>query len=103
MGVAILVVAWVVAIAGYSISKNSKMTADKLRAFAQSVDLRKLSGEARLKAIRELAEKMNRLSPEDRRKARLERVWQGWLEGMTAEEEGSVIDLTITTGFKLML
>jgi len=103
MGVAILVVAWVVAIAGYSISKNSKMTADKLRAFTQSVDLRKLSGEARLKAIRELAEKMNRLSPEGRRKARLERVWQGWIEEMTDEEKGTFIDLTMPTGFKQML
>src|SRR5439155_20253556 len=102
-GVAILVVAWVVAIAGYSISKNSKMTADKLRAFTQSVDLRKLSGEARVKAIRELAEKMNRLSPEGRRKARLERVWQGWIEEMTDEEKGTFIDLTMPTGFKQML
>src|SRR5207249_10757226 len=63
----------------------------------------KLTGVARAKAMRDLAERLNRLSPEERRKARLDRVWQRWFEEMTEEERGTFIDLTMPTGFKQML
>ena len=99
----IFVAAWTLAITGYTIAKNSKMTADKVRAYAQSVDLGKLSADARAKAIRDLATKLNQLSPEERRKARLERSGQGWFEQMTEEEKGTFIELTMPTGFKQML
>jgi len=101
--IAILGTAWVLAIAGYTIARNSRMTADKVRAFAQSVDLSKLSGDARRKAIRELPDRLNRLSPEERRRARLERLGQRWFEQMTEEEKGTFIDLTLPGGFKQML
>jgi len=74
IAVAVILVAWIVALAGYTLAKNSKMTADKVRAFALSVDLGKLSADARAKAIRDLAAKLNRLSPEERRKDRLKRT-----------------------------
>ena len=99
----IFVAAWTLAITGYTIAKNSKMTADKVRAYAQSVDLGKLSADARAKAIRDLAAKLNQLSPEERRKARQERSGQGWFEQMTEEEKGTFIELTMPTGFKQML
>jgi len=97
------VVAWVLAVAGYLMAKGSKMTAEKLRTFAESVEFGKLTGVARAKAMRDLAERLNRLSPEERRKARLDRVWQRWFEEMTEEERGTFIDLTMPTGFKQML
>src|SRR3989454_6766770 len=103
IAVAVILVAWIVAIAGYTIAKNSKMTTDKVRAYAQSVDLGKLSADARAKAIRDLARKLNKLSPEERRKARLERSGQRWFEQMTEEEKGTFIELTMPTGFKQML
>src|SRR6266576_5158293 len=103
IAVAVILVAWIVAIAGYSIAKHSKMTADKVRAYAQSVDLNKLSADARAKAIRDLAAKLNKLSPEERRKARLERSGQRWFEQMTEEEKGTFVELTMPTGFKQML
>ena len=103
IAVAVILVAWMVAIAGYTLAKNSKMTADKVRAYAQSVDLGKLSADARAKAIRDLAAKLNKLSPEERRKARLERPGQGWFEQMTEEEKGTFIELAMPTGFKQML
>ena len=103
IAMAVILVAWIVAIAGYTIAKNSKMTPDKLRAYALSVDLGKLSAGARAKAIRDLAGKLNKLSPEERRKARLERSGQRWFEQMTEEEKGTFIELTMPTGFKQML
>jgi hypothetical protein len=94
---------WLVALAGYRIARNSKMTAEKVRAYAASVDISKLSGAARAKAIQELADKLNALSPEERRKARLERTAWSWFNGMTEEEKAAFLEATMPTGFKQML
>ncbi len=103
LAVASLILVWLIAVAGYQISRNSKMTADKVRAYAQSVDLSRLQGEARAKAIRELIRRLNALSPEERRMARLERLWARWFEQMTEDEKGLFIDETMPTGLKQML
>jgi hypothetical protein len=94
---------WLVALAGYRIARNAKMTAEKVRAYAESVDISKLSGAARAKAIRDLEDKLNALSQEERRKARLERVSWAWFGQMTEEEKAGFIDATMPTGFKQML
>jgi hypothetical protein len=94
---------WLVALAGYRIAKNAKMTAEKVRAYAESVDISKLSGAARAKAIRDLEDKLNALSLEERRRARLERVSWVWFDRMTEEEKAGFIDATMPTGFKQML
>jgi len=101
-GVAVCAI-WLVALAGYRIAKSAKMTAEKVRAFAESVDISKLSGAARAKAIRDLEDKLNALSLEERRRARLERVSWGWFDQMTEEEKAGFIDATMPTGFKQML
>ena len=94
---------WLVALAGYRIAKNAKMTAEKVKAYAESVDISKLSGAARAKAIRELEDKLNALSLEERRRARLERISWAWFGEMTEEEKAEFIDATMPTGFKQML
>ena len=94
---------WLVALAGYRIARNAKMTAEKVRAYAESVDISKLSGDARAKALRELADKLNALSLEERRKARLERQAWSWFDKMTEEEKAAFIEATMPTGFKQML
>ena len=102
MGVAICAI-WIVAIVGYRIAKNSKMTAVKVKAYAESVDISKLSGAARAKAIRELEDMLNALSLEERRKARLERQAWSWFDRMTEEEKAAFLEATMPTGFKQML
>jgi hypothetical protein len=94
---------WIVAMTGYAIAKNARMTAEKVKAYAESVDLTQLRGEARAKALRKLAEMLNALSVEERRKARLEQASWGWLTQMTEEEKASFIDATMPTGFKQMI
>jgi hypothetical protein len=94
---------WVVALAGYFVAKNSRLTADKVRAYAESVDLSKLSGDARARAIRKLAQMLNGLSADERQKARLEGTAWKWLERMTEEEKAGFIEATMPTGFKQML
>ena len=99
----VVVAIWVVAIACYSIAKNSKPTADKTRAYAESIDFSKLSAAERQAAIKKLADMLNALSPEERRKARLEGLGRKWFDEMTEEEKGAFLEQTMPTGFKQMI
>jgi uncharacterized membrane protein len=98
-----LVAIWIVAVAGYTIAKNAKATPEKVKAYVESVDFSKLSVAERAKAIRKLADMLNKLSLEDRRKARLERLTWNWFNEMTEEEKGTFLEATMPTGFKQMI
>jgi hypothetical protein len=100
--VAVLAV-WVAAMGGYALSNHFKMTADKLRAYLAQNDLSKMSAAARAKALQDLADKINALSPEERRKARLARLWQDWFAQMTEAEKAQFLDATLPSGFQQML
>lgn len=105
MGMALLtiVVIWIVALAGYSIAKNAKVTADKVRAYVEAVDLSKLSAADRAAALRKLADMLNRLSIEERREMRMGRTIGDWFTQMTEEEKAALIEATMPTGFKQMI
>ncbi|HEY5913323.1 MAG TPA: hypothetical protein VJA21_22250 [Verrucomicrobiae bacterium] len=94
---------WAVAVTGYRIARNSRMTAAKVEAYAGSVDLSKLTGEARARALRKLAEMLNALPMEERQKARFDRTSWRWFDQMTEDEKGTFIEATMPTGFKQML
>ena len=100
--VAVLAI-WAIALVGYQVARNSKMTAAKIQEYVKSLDLAKLSGEQRRKALHTLASKLNALSIEERRKARLQRSAWAWFEQMTEEEQGEFVEATLPTGFKQML
>ena len=101
--VAALMGVWLAALGGYALSDHFKMTAEKLRAFVQGTDLSKLSGAARARALRDLADKINALSPEERRQSRVDRLWNEWFRDMTEEEKGHFLDATLPSGFHEML
>ena len=94
---------WTLALTGYSIAKSQRVTVERIRAYVQSVNLSKLAGPERAKAIRKLADMLNSLSIEERQKARMERLNWAWLGEMTQEEKSGFIDATMPTGFKQML
>jgi hypothetical protein len=101
--VAALLAVWLATLGGYALSDHFKMTAEKLRAYLQGTDLSQLSGAARAKALRDLAGKINALSPDDRRQARVQRLWSQWFREMTEEEKGQFLDATLPSGFQQML
>lgn len=98
-----LLAIWGLAFAGYTIAKNSRVTSEKVRAYAESVDLSKLSADARAKALQKLAKMLNALSLEERRRARMDRIAWAWFGQMTEDEKAAFIDATMPTGFKQML
>lgn len=100
--IAILLI-WLAAWGGFVIARNSKQTADKVADYLRATDLARLSGAARANALRDLADRMNRLPRDERRKSRLDVEWRRWFEQMTEEEKMSFLDATLPTGFKQMI
>lgn len=99
----VLVGIWALAAAGFIVARNAKVTAEKVRAYVESVDLAKLSAAERARVLQELADKLNRLSREERQRLRLDRTAFAWFEQMTEEEKGQFIEATMPTGFKQMI
>jgi hypothetical protein len=101
--VAAIVGIWVLAMAGHWCLESLKMTADKVRAYMESVDFASLTGEARANAIKELEDKLNALPYQERQRLRLQHQINGWFNEMTEEEKAQFVEATMPTGFKQMI
>jgi hypothetical protein len=101
--IAAIVGIWSVAWAGQRYFDHLKVTAEKVRAYVDSVDFAHLSGDARARALKELEDKLNALSYEERQKLREERLMDGWFAAMTEDEKAQFIEATMPTGIKQML
>jgi hypothetical protein len=101
-GVTLLVV-WALALVGFRVAANAKMTPEKMGAELRKTDLATLNQNTRAKRLRELADKLNQLSGEDRRRARADREWDHLWREMTATEKAEFIDRTMPMGVKQML
>ena len=98
-----LVGIWLVALAGHWFIEYRKLTAEKVRAYVESVDLAQLSAAARAQALKELADKLNALAYEERQHLRSERLLNDWFAKMTEAERLQFIEATMPTGFKQMI
>lgn len=94
---------WGLALAGYFIAQNARVTPEKVHAYIAAVDLNKLSAPDRAAALRKLADMLNRLSFEERQRLRLGRAVNDWFAAMTEEEKSEFIEATMPTGFKQMI
>jgi hypothetical protein len=104
MALGILAIVWLAAWLGLRIAESSKMTAQKFTAFASQLDLTRLRGEERARALRALADKLNQLPVEERRLVRMGRGRPDRLFAqMTDPEKSDFIEATMPTGFKQML
>jgi hypothetical protein len=101
--VAALIAIWGLAIGGYLISGNLRVTGEKIRADMAGIDLGKLSAADRAAALARLADQINRLSFEERQQLRLGRAMETWFQAMTEDEKGAFIEATMPTGFKQMI
>ena len=94
---------WLLAWGGYTLAKNSRITAEKVRAYLAGKDLRQLSAEKRAKALRDLAAKINALTAEERRRFRGGKEMEDWFNEMTEQEKGEFLEATMPSGFKQMI
>jgi len=94
---------WLAAWAGHWYFEGLKMTADKVRAYVESVDFGKLTGAARAKALQALEDKLNALSYEERQRLQAGRLLRDWFAQMTEEEKEQFVEATMPTGFKQMI
>ena len=103
IALAVLAAVWVAAWAGFRIAGSFKVTGEKFAAQANALDLSKLTAAQRAKALRELADKLNHVPAEDRRRMRTDRTQGRLFEQMTETEKGAFIEATMPTGFKQMI
>lgn len=98
-----LVLIWIVTATCFHIAAESKVTAEKLNAYSASIDLTKLSGDSRTKAISDFESKINLLTYDERMKWRRDEDWKRWFAAMTEDEKLKFIEATLPTGFKQMM
>src|SRR6185503_14591172 len=94
---------WLVAGVTQQYFESLKMTADKVRAYVQSVKFNQLTGAARAKALQDLANKLNALPFEERQRLRAEQLMNNWFTQMTEEEKTQFLEATMPTGIKQMI
>ncbi|MGE3311255.1 MAG: hypothetical protein AB7O66_14910 [Limisphaerales bacterium] len=103
LGAIALAAVWLVAIGGSCWARSSKPTAERVSEHVRTVRFEELTGDARAVALARLAELLNALSADERRKARMQGIWRPWFEQMTDEERLRFIEATAPSGFRQML
>ena len=98
-----LAVGWTLAIGGYTLAGRSKLTAGTLRRYVASVDFGSLSADGRRQAIDKLVWKFNALPVEERREARLERLWNPWFAAMSEAEKSHFVEATMPADLQQVL
>ena len=101
--VAALAAIWLVTWGARGYFENRKVTAEKVRAYVAAVEFGRLAGAARAQALKELTDKLNALSLQERQKLRADRLANSWLAQMTDAEKVQFIEATLPTGFKQMI
>jgi hypothetical protein len=98
-----ITVAWGAAWAGYRLVLRSRVTEEKIEAYLRSTDLARLKAEQRAAALRSLADQLNALTIEERRRVRLQEEWARWLDEMSDAEKETLLEATFPTGIKKMM
>jgi hypothetical protein len=95
-----IALAWTLALTGFFIARKSKQTAERVQQFMDTMNLRSLSAAERAKRLHELVDKLNSLSPEERRKWHLDR---DFFRELTDEERMWFIDAVLPSEMHVVL
>jgi hypothetical protein len=98
-----LALAWAAALGGFAVARSFKVTPDRIQRYLSSVDWNQLTSAERDSVIRRVAALLNRLSPEDRRAARMNAQFGGFLAQLNTDEKGLFLELTVPAGFQQAL
>ena len=102
-GAAALAAVWLLAVGGIWLARSQRMTADKAIDYLNTHRLAGVAAGERKKIIEQLANRVNRLSFEERQKFRFERSMRDLFEEMTDEERSRYLDLTLPKGMQQMM
>ena len=102
-GGAALVAVWLVAVAGMAWARARHPTAEKAVEYLRAHPLEGRSEADRWRAVEGLAERVNRLTFEERQKFRYEGRLREWFEELTEAERRRYLDLTLPKGLKQMM
>jgi hypothetical protein len=94
---------WILAAIVIHFASAGQPTAAGVAAYAQSVDLDKLQGDARRRAIERMENMVNRISFQDRQQLDRERIGRDFLHKLTPEEQDAYLDATLPTGFQQLM
>lgn len=99
----VLAAVWAIAAGAIYWARSAKVTPESLTKYVEKHPIETKTGGARETVIEKVADQMNALGYEERREFRLGRKLDGFFQGLTPEEQGRFLDLTLPTGFKQMM
>lgn len=91
---------WMVAFAGIWVARRQTVTAEKTVAYVHAHPLAFQKDRDRRAIIENVADRVNHLTFEERRKFRLEKDLRTFYESMTNEERSRYLDLTLPKGIQ---
>jgi predicted ATPase len=94
---------WLIAALVIHFASTSHPTPATVAAYAGSMDLDTLQGEARARAIQHMEDMVNRLTFDERQQLDRERLSRDFLHKLTPAEQGAYLDATLPTGFQQLM
>lgn len=100
---ALIAAVWLIAALVIHFAKGRQPTAAMVTAYASSIDLDSLHGDARARAIARMENMMNRISFADRQQLDRDRISRNFLHKLTPAEQDAYLDATLPTGFQQLM
>ena len=94
---------WIVAALVIHFANASQPTAASVTAYAHSIDLDTLQGEARARAIARMEKMVNRVSFADRQQLDRTGIGRDFFRRLTPAEQDAYLDATLPTGFQQLM
>jgi hypothetical protein len=94
---------WLVAGGAIFWARNARPTPESIARYVADHPVEGLSGPARERVIRKVADQLNALEYEQRREVRMSRRIEGFFRALTPDEQSRFLDLTLPAGFRQMM